>query len=385
MSFHPIPGSTFTFYLPGLEDQANAGLWKSSPTIAAADFTISVNGGAFEALDNTPTVKPTGGTQIEFVLSAAETTAAGEGGSITVNCVDAAGAEWYSVGITLRVGTPAVNVTMQQGVAVAPADANGNVRVVLYGTQDAVTFGKITLDSRGYQPALQLVSPLPNAIYGATGLMVGLTSSGVAQVTTAVPDAQDIADALLLAPSGAAAAGSAMAELAAILEDTGTTLPAAIAVAAANLDTQLATLALEATAQAILADSNELQTDWANGGRLDVILDAAAAGGGLDAAGVRAAVGLAAANLDMQLGDIQDTVDQLDDIFIYTLTTDGTTPIRDALVQAFSDEAMTTIVDYGITDNYGKVRLHLKEPGTYYLHRTKVGVSFVNPDNETIP
>ena len=39
---------------------------------------------------------------------------------------------------------------------------------------------------------------------------------------------QDIADALLLAPVGVAAAGSAMAELAAILEDTGTTLPALI-------------------------------------------------------------------------------------------------------------------------------------------------------------
>lgn len=31
---------------------------------------------------------------------------------------------------------------------------------------------------------------------------------------------------------------------------------------------------------AILADTNELQTDWANGGRLDLLLDSAAAGGG---------------------------------------------------------------------------------------------------------
>jgi hypothetical protein len=119
------------------------------------------------------------------------------------------------------VESASANVTMQQGVAVAPADANGNVRVVLYGTQDAVTFGKITLDSRGYQPALQLVSPLPNAIYGATGLMVGLTSPGVAQITDAVPDAQDIADALLLAPSGAAAAGSVDAKLDDILTTIG--------------------------------------------------------------------------------------------------------------------------------------------------------------------
>ena len=30
----------------------------------------------------------------------------------------------------------------------------------------------------------------------------------------------------------------------------------------------------------IVADTNELQTDWANGGRLDLLLDTAAAGGG---------------------------------------------------------------------------------------------------------
>lgn len=35
-------------------------------------------------------------------------------------------------------------------------------------------------------------------------------------------------------------------------------------------------VALEATAQTVLADTNELQGDWANGGRLDVILDARA-------------------------------------------------------------------------------------------------------------
>ena len=79
---------------------------------------------------------------------------------------------------------------------------------------------------------------------------------------------------------------------------------------------------------AILADTNELQTDWANGGRLDLLIDAIkaatdnlpadpadasdiatafAALNDLDAAGVRAAVGLSAADLDTQLGAI-DTV-----------------------------------------------------------------------------
>jgi hypothetical protein len=53
---------------------------------------------------------------------------------------------------------------------------------------------------------------------------------------------------------------------------------AAIGLASANLDTQLAAIDdfLDTEIAAILADTNELQTDWANGGRLDNILDARA-------------------------------------------------------------------------------------------------------------
>lgn len=53
--------------------------------------------------------------------------------------------------------------------------------------------------------------------------------------------------------------------LALILEDTGTTLPGTLTTIAAYLDTEIA---------AILADTNELQTDWVNGGRLDLLVDA---------------------------------------------------------------------------------------------------------------
>lgn len=43
------------------------------------------------------------------------------------------------------VESASANVTMQQGVAVAAADANGNVPVVLYPTQGAVTFGQVKI------------------------------------------------------------------------------------------------------------------------------------------------------------------------------------------------------------------------------------------------
>jgi len=71
----------------------------------------------------------------------------------------------------------------------------------------------------------------------------------------------------------------------AVLVDTGTTIPALIATAQADLDiitgasgVNLLT-ATQASIDAIEADTNELQTDWADGGRLDTILDAAGSAG----------------------------------------------------------------------------------------------------------
>lgn len=57
--------------------------------------------------------------------------------------------------------------------------------------------------------------------------------------------------------------GAIKTDTAAILVDTGTTLDAKIDV-------------IDGIVDAILADTNELQTDWINGGRLDLILDARA-------------------------------------------------------------------------------------------------------------
>lgn len=51
-----------------------------------------------------------------------------------------------------------------------------------------------------------------------------------------------------------------------ILVDTGTTIPATLTTIDDFLDTEVA---------AILADTNELQADWTNGGRLDLLLDSA--------------------------------------------------------------------------------------------------------------
>jgi hypothetical protein len=71
-------------------------------------------------------------------------------------------------------------------------------------------------------------------------------------------------------------------DTAATLVDTGTTLQAeldaiqaAVITNAAGTDIAADIIALKAETALIVADTNELQGDWANGGRLDVILDSA--------------------------------------------------------------------------------------------------------------
>jgi len=100
------------------------------------------------------------------------------------------------------------------------------------------------------------------------------------QVFTTFPQTGD-AFARIGAPAGASVSAdvaAVKAETASILTDT-----AEIGVAGAGLTVlataaNLATVAgyLDTEIAAILADTNELQTDWANGGRLDLILDARA-------------------------------------------------------------------------------------------------------------
>jgi hypothetical protein len=53
-----------------------------------------------------------------------------------------------------------------------------------------------------------------------------------------------------------------------IAADTTTDIPALIAALEAKVDT------VDANVDAVLVDTNELQTDWANGGRLDLLIDA---------------------------------------------------------------------------------------------------------------
>lgn len=67
----PVKNQEFTFAVC-MSDYANPGQIKSNPTLAAGDFKISKDGGAFANLGTLPSVSPAGGDRVEVYLTAAE-------------------------------------------------------------------------------------------------------------------------------------------------------------------------------------------------------------------------------------------------------------------------------------------------------------------------
>jgi hypothetical protein len=93
----PVRAEDFSFRI-AVEDYANPGNFKSSPTVAAGDFQVSKDGGAFANLNTLPTVEPAATRWIEVILSATEMTA----DSVIVQWVDQTSPkEWADGGICI--------------------------------------------------------------------------------------------------------------------------------------------------------------------------------------------------------------------------------------------------------------------------------------------
>lgn len=67
----PVKNEDFLFAV-FLEDFANPGTWKSGPTIAAGDFQISKDYGAFANLATLPDAEPDATDQVRVQLSSTE-------------------------------------------------------------------------------------------------------------------------------------------------------------------------------------------------------------------------------------------------------------------------------------------------------------------------
>lgn len=111
----PKRGSQYIFYV-GLVSRAT-GMLQNTPTIAAGDFKVSIDGGAFANLATLPTVTPAAGEAVKITLSTSEMT----GDNIFVKWQDAAGAEWVDGSVCIQTGTYSV------GDLATPTDVKSKV------------------------------------------------------------------------------------------------------------------------------------------------------------------------------------------------------------------------------------------------------------------
>lgn len=81
-----------------LEDYANPGNFKSSPTLAAGDFKVDKDGGGLSNLSTLPSVSPASSVLVLITLSATEMNA----DVVTLVCVDqTAPKEWSDLVISI--------------------------------------------------------------------------------------------------------------------------------------------------------------------------------------------------------------------------------------------------------------------------------------------
>ncbi len=93
---NPKKNAIYIFYV-ALIDTAARPAFKAAPTLATGDFKVSTDGGAFANLGTIPAVTPAGGIAVKVTLSAAEM----DGDNVVVQFIDASGAQWDQVVITL--------------------------------------------------------------------------------------------------------------------------------------------------------------------------------------------------------------------------------------------------------------------------------------------
>lgn len=134
----PIKGVAYNFSI-ALSDAANPAEFKANPTIAAGDFKVSTDSSAYVNLATLPVVSPAGSITVLISLSAAEM----NGEKVNVQGIDAAGAEWESILITLDLpeGTIETMLDIERGDRI---ENNTSLRINKAGTTTAVLDKEIT-------------------------------------------------------------------------------------------------------------------------------------------------------------------------------------------------------------------------------------------------
>lgn len=180
----PKRGVAFKMYV-GLVDQSNTKLLKANPTIAAGDFQISKDGGAFTNLTTLPSANPASGRAVMIDLSASEMTA----DNIVIQCVDAAGAEWCDQLINLQTTASQLD---DLATAANLSTVLTNLSTIASYIDTEVAAIKAKTDNLPASPAA--TSDILNA--AAIRAAVGLASANLDTQLADLPTATENADAI---------------------------------------------------------------------------------------------------------------------------------------------------------------------------------------------
>lgn len=188
----PKRATAFKMYI-GLVDQSNTKVLKANPTIAAGDFKVSKDGGAFANLATLPSANPASGVAIMVDLSATEMTA----DNVVISCIDAAGAEWCDQLINLQTTARQIDDLAYPATSgrALTVDANGNVALstVLKKNTALAKFAFVMTDSTNHNPAtgktVTVTRSIDGGAFGAGALSaVTEVSNGLYTVDFAAGD-----------------------------------------------------------------------------------------------------------------------------------------------------------------------------------------------------
>ena len=109
----PQKNVAYTFDI-GLIDTANRPDFKANPTLATGDFKVSIDNGALANLATLPVVSPASSRIVKVVMSQSEM----NGDRITIVGVDASGAEWDDVIVTINTTDDTIDTVKTDTAAI---------------------------------------------------------------------------------------------------------------------------------------------------------------------------------------------------------------------------------------------------------------------------
>lgn len=200
----PKKNSAFILYV-GLPSQANGSIFQSTPTLAAGDAKVSIDGGSLANLTTLPAVTPASSKMVKISLSAAEM----NGDNITVVFSDAAGAEWCDTIVNIQTSAQQIDDIATQALLTTVAGYLDTEIAAIKAKTD-----NLPTDPADQSALEALIDALPTAAENATQLL---------DVAAGVETGLTVRQALRLMAAVLYGKGSGLSSTSVAYRDTGDT------------------------------------------------------------------------------------------------------------------------------------------------------------------